>query len=231
MGKLRHLALVTSAIAGLACAAGLGLGSVAHASTTIINFGQVSGSNTVTATNNGAGVTTIDISDAAALVTQFLGGGTPFAAWVDLSATSNDVATAIGPAVLQHYDGTFCITSATGCGGTNYLSGSFSDALFGTGNQLSVNVSNPPDALTFTSDIIAVNDLGAPSGLGFTFTNVTPSAGITGGSVASFTASFTGNASASAVPETSTWAMLALGFAGLGYAGFHRNHKTAISIA
>jgi hypothetical protein len=29
----------------------------------------------------------------------------------------------------------------------------------------------------------------------------------------------------SGVPEPSTWAMMALGFAGLGYAGFRRNSK------
>ena len=33
-----------------------------------------------------------------------------------------------------------------------------------------------------------------------------------------------------AVPEPSTWAMMLLGFAGLGYAGF-RTRKKAISIA
>ncbi len=34
-----------------------------------------------------------------------------------------------------------------------------------------------------------------------------------------------------AVPEPSTWAMLALGFAGLGYAGFRRSGKSRIAIA
>ena len=44
--------------------------------------------------------------------------------------------------------------------------------------------------------------------------------------------SILGNAfSVSSVPEPSTWAMMALGFAGLGYAGFHRGRKTATSIA
>ncbi len=33
-----------------------------------------------------------------------------------------------------------------------------------------------------------------------------------------------------AVPEPSTWAMMALGFAGLGYAGFRRGRRDAISI-
>jgi hypothetical protein len=31
------------------------------------------------------------------------------------------------------------------------------------------------------------------------------------------------------VPETSTWAMMALGFAGVGYAGFRRAKKTTVS--
>jgi hypothetical protein len=35
----------------------------------------------------------------------------------------------------------------------------------------------------------------------------------------------------SSVPEPSTWAMLVVGFGGLGFAGFRRAHKTSISIA
>ena len=34
-----------------------------------------------------------------------------------------------------------------------------------------------------------------------------------------------------AVPEPATWAMMALGFAGLGYAGFRRNGKSKVAIA
>jgi hypothetical protein len=34
----------------------------------------------------------------------------------------------------------------------------------------------------------------------------------------------------SAVPEPSTWAMMLLGFAGLGFAGYRKSHK-AVSIA
>jgi hypothetical protein len=36
--------------------------------------------------------------------------------------------------------------------------------------------------------------------------------------------------SAPTVPEPSTWAMLALGFAALGYAGFRRASKTSVAI-
>ena len=40
-----------------------------------------------------------------------------------------------------------------------------------------------------------------------------------------------GSASVSAVPETSTWAMMMLGFAGLGFAAFRRGRKTSVAIA
>ena len=39
------------------------------------------------------------------------------------------------------------------------------------------------------------------------------------------------NVAVGSVPEPATWAMMFLGFAGLGYAGFHRGRRTAISIA
>jgi hypothetical protein len=35
----------------------------------------------------------------------------------------------------------------------------------------------------------------------------------------------------SAVPEPSTWAMMMLGFSGLGYAGFRRAKKSPVAIA
>ena len=229
MGYLRRVAWAASATAALACAPGFGLGSAAYAGTTVINFGQIGLSNTVTGIASG-GSTTIDITDAAALVTSFLGGGAPFGAFVDLTAKSTDAALPIGSAVFQDYAGTFCITSAVKCGGTNYLSGAFTDLVAGVGLQLSLNVSDPPDVLTLTSSVIPGNELGAPSALGFTFTNVSPAAHITGGTIASFTASFTGNASASAIPEPSTWAMMAIGFAGLGFAGY-RSSRKAMSIA
>jgi hypothetical protein len=219
-GCVRHLALVLTTGA-LACATEFGLGSAAYASTTLITFGQTSGSNTVTGTG-GVGSTTIAITDAFANITQILGGSPVDGVFVDLAATSTDTAISVGPAVLQHYSGTFCIASGAGCTGTDYLSGSFTDAALGVGAQLSIIVGNPPDALTLISDVIPVDALGVPSALGFTFTNVSPSVHIKNGTVASFTASFSGNASASAVPETSTWAMMLLGFAGLGYAGYRR---------
>jgi hypothetical protein len=44
-------------------------------------------------------------------------------------------------------------------------------------------------------------------------------------------AGFVNVTSTSTVPESSTWAMLALGFAGLGFVGFRQTHKTSRSLA
>ena len=35
----------------------------------------------------------------------------------------------------------------------------------------------------------------------------------------------------SAIPEPSTWAMMVLGFAGLGFAGYRRGRKASVAIA
>ena len=172
-GCLRRLALV-STTAALA-AAGLGLGSSAYASTTLITFGQTSSSNVVTATG-GVVSTTIDITGALANITQILGGSPISGVFVDLAAMSTQTPPQVsGLPFCSIIPGTFCIASGAGCTGTDYLSGSFTDAALGIGNQLSIVVGDPPDALTLMSDVIPADALGAPSALGFTFTNVTPS--------------------------------------------------------
>ena len=213
--------MTTAALADAA----LGFGSSAHASTTLITFGQTSSSNVVVATG-GVGSTTIDITDALANITQIFGGSPVNGVFVDLTATSLGAATSIGPTVLKYFAGTFCVASGAGCTGTDYLSGSFTDAALGVGNQLSIIVGSPPNALTLISDVIPADALGSPSALGFTFTNVSPAVHIGIWTVASFTASFSGNASASPVPEPSTWGMMLAGFAGLGYAAFRRGGKS-----
>jgi len=185
----------------------------------IINFAQTSNSNTVAATTNGADTqTTISISDAAVDVSQIDAAlSTPLAAFVDLAATSNDAAVTFLGAIVQHYDGTFCVSSGPGCTGTDFLSGSFTDAAFGAGGGpgLVVNVNNPPDTLSLTSDVIT--DLNPPSSLNFGFTNLVSVGGlhIVGTTIAPFTASFVGNASASPVPEPTSLALLGVGVLGL----------------
>ena len=116
------------------------------------------------------------------------------------------------------------------------MSGIFTDAVFGTGSQLSVTVGAPPDTLILSSSLIPGDELVDPAGLGFTFTDLSPApASITGtgskATIASFTATFAGNASASTVPEPSTWAMMGIGFVGLGFVAVRRSRRTAISIA
>jgi hypothetical protein len=163
---MRNLLLATVAVLGL---------SVSANATQIIAFGQVSDTNTLTAVANGAGTATTLSTDSAISITQLFGNA-PTTGFLDLNATSIDAAQGIGPALLQHYSGTFAITSLAGGAGTNFLSGTFSDAAFGlaTGEQLSINVANPPDTLSLTSSVIAAADLAAPNTFTLSLSNLAP---------------------------------------------------------
>jgi hypothetical protein len=138
----------------------------------------------------------------------------------NLNATSVDAAQILGGAVIQHYTGTFCITSAAGCGGTNILSGSFSDAAFGAlgGQGLVLNVNSPPDTLNLSSSVIPATDLASPNSFNLTFSNVTPLLSIDNQTIASFGGSFSGSASASVVdtPEPKSLLLLAVGLLAFG---------------
>jgi hypothetical protein len=182
----------------------------------VLNFGQVSNANTITATPNGADTaTTISGSNVAINVTQDLGGFIG-AAILNFMATSTDAAVAVGTSVLQHFNGAWQITAGLGGTGTNYLSGTFTDAVFGTGPSLTLSVGAPPDTITTTSDQIPAIDLGLPEAISLSFSNVIPPVGILGTTLAGFTASVAGNFSATPVAEPAGWALFGLGVLGIG---------------
>jgi PEP-CTERM motif len=206
----------------LASAAILAASSSAFAAN-LITFAQTSNTNQVVATTNIADTqTTLTVNNAAVSIGQFIAGAPPATSFFDLNATSIDPATTVLTAVIQHYSGSFCITTAVGCGGTNILSGTFSDAAFGAlgGPGLVVNVNSPPDTLALTSSLIPASELASPSAFGLTFTNLTPALAILGTTIAPFNATFAGDASAStpAVFEPSSLAIVGLGLVGLGVA-------------
>lgn len=207
---MRSALLVATALLGLTGAA---------SANQISAFSQNSGSNTVTGTANGTNTaTTISIMDAQVTISQLFANITPITADFDLSATSFDSAQTVAGLVVQHYNGTFCITSGAGCSGVNFLSGTFSDAAVGAagGPGLVVNVNNPPDSLVLTSSVIPSADLDPPNTFNLGFSNLS-ALNICGSTICSFGASFAGTVSANvaAVPEPASLGILGFGVGAL----------------
>jgi hypothetical protein len=199
---------------------------------TILTFGQSLGGDPITATANSpsSGFTTISGAGVEVNVTECLGCG-PLITPELLTLTATSVGAGSGtvsgsPAQFsQPFSGSFSIKA----GVVNVLSGTFTDAVFGGfgGTSLTLSASNgvSGESVSFTSDLIPAVDLGNPEGVSFGFADVTPAVGITGtGTLASATMSVSGTISAT-VPEPSTWAMLGLGFAGMGLLGLTRRRK------
>jgi MYXO-CTERM domain-containing protein len=218
----------------LAGIAAVGIAGSADAAN-IITFSQTSNSNTVTATDNiGNTQTTLAIASAAVSIGQFIGGAT-VSGFMSLNATSVNPATTFLTQIIQLYSGNFCITSAAACGGTNLLSGTFTDAAFGAagGPGLTVNVNNPPDTLNLTSSVVPAASLIPPSAFSIGFTNLSNPLAIVGTTIAPFTASFAGTVSSSAVPaaEPATIAVLGVGVLGLAAVSRRRSKRSDLTYA
>ena len=204
--KTTHLVL------GMLAATSLSI-SAAHA-VPILTFGQTSSGDTVTATRTGSSTTitsstAVEITEIAAIVV------TPTLATLDLTAHNTGPASTVLGQITQPYSGSFSITS----GATNYLSGTFSDAVFGSGSGLTLTAStaSPGETVTFTSSVISSSlTNGSPRGVAFSFTDVNPTAAIILGTLRSFHSDVSGDFSSTTVPEPATLGLLGVGLLGLG---------------
>jgi hypothetical protein len=124
-------------------------------------------------------------------------------------------------------DGFFEFRTAAGGGGSLLLRGDFTDYwLTGVTGATAGNLSPLGGSLNFTS---GVTDLSFVKGdnASFTFSNVAPAYGITGGQLNDFDGSNLSGTFAGVVPEPGTWALMILGFGGAGAMLRRRRHAFA----
>jgi hypothetical protein len=192
-----------------ACATLLLLTSSAQA-VTVLQFSDVNAVDSITATNSGGGTTLLTTGNAdgnfvsiPVVVSNFNGvpqppGSILFETFVGVHSTSG--ASLSGGTITQDFSGTIEFSSLPGGAGVNFLTATFTNAVFsGSGNSASLDATAPN--LTFTSTLAT---FGPNTGMAIGFSDVSPPLGISGGSVASFAAQNAGTFSATAaVPEPS----------------------------
>jgi hypothetical protein len=229
-----------TAIAALAVGMGLAALATPAAAKTILVFAQnhVTPPGFVVINDNGNGTTSL-VTDIPVTITDIDGPLVPppiTDAIFTLSALSTNFSTTFTAGgitfLVQRYTGSFTVT-APECG-TNCLSGSFVDLISGPvgGRALTLAATTPPaSALTFTSTTIPAGDLLLDRGLALADTalvvplsqDCTSPIGCT---LATNSANVSGTFSAGGtIPEPSTWVMMVLGFAGLGFAGYRSSRS------
>jgi PEP-CTERM motif len=229
-----------------ALAVGLGLAGLATpaGAVTILNFAQnhATPPGHVAITDEGDGITLLS-SSVAVTITDLAGPLVPpplTDATFTLAGTSAGpgTSTPLGPITFftQAFSGTFSVT-APECH-TSCLSGTFTDAVMSGvvgGFSLTLNGSEPGTGVTFTSDVIPASFFGFDFAMALAKTDLTvpvtnDCSSPVGCTLATTSASVAGNfSSTGTIPEPSTWVMMVLGFAGLGFMGF-RSSKPKLSL-
>jgi hypothetical protein len=234
-----------------ALAVGLGLAGLATPATaaTVLIFAQNHAvpPGFVVINDNGDGTTSLS-TDIGVTITDLAGPLVPPSitdATFTLTATSVNHGSTIplSPTVSlfsQEFSGSFAI-DAPECGsGGDCLSGTFADAVMSgllNGFSLTLFSSTPPAAgVTFASDVIPLADLALDRAMALSKTALTNPVtndcssplGCTLGTT-SANVSGTFSATSMSTPEPSTWVMMFLGFAGLGFVG-HRSSRTKIAL-
>ena len=155
-------------------------------------------------------------------------------AFFSMIATANTPAATSGPIIEQEVaSGTIAFTRVTPFNGlTNLLTIQFTNAqLWGPGGGRGLNLigSDAAGTVTYTSDFLDfTNTIGQDYSIALTGLSVPLQIG-NGGLLKSFTADITGTLSVQAVPEPATWAMMIIGFAGVGGALRQRRRATALA--
>lgn len=168
------------------------------------------GTKTLTITNL---MTNLDFDDA---IFADLGGQ---AAILNLTATTTDALTTLGPVFLQSgFEGTFEFRSADLS--TVLLAGSFSQYwINGVAGGLQGSFNSVDGTANFTSEVAALGGIDDDN-FGFTFSNIiTGNTGgyvVSGGALQSFSGSNVAGTFGGTVPEPGTWALMILGFGGAG---------------